>query len=147
MIVETARGEDVPALCTLLDYLFAQEVEFRPDREAQRRGLEIIIANPDVGTILVARRKGAVIGMVNLLFTVSTALGRKVAILEDMVVLPEHRAAGTGSRLLKAALRHAAEQGCGRITLLTDADNLAAQRFYRRHGFELSPMVPMRLAL
>jgi len=147
MQITTATPDDIPALCTLLDHLFAQEAEFRPDREAQYRGLEMIIADPAVGTILVARREGEVIGMVNLLYTASTALGSRVAILEDMVVLPEHRDGGTGSQLLEAAIAHAAGQGCGRITLLTDADNKAAQRFYRRHDFALSPMVPLRLSL
>ncbi|PNU18959.1 GNAT family N-acetyltransferase [Geothermobacter hydrogeniphilus] len=147
MNIQTATRDDIPSLCRLLDHLFAQEAEFRPDRAAQQRGLEMIISDPALGSILVARREGEVIGMVNLLYTVSTALGQKVALLEDMVVLPGQRDGGTGSRLLRAALDHAAAQGCARITLLTDADNEAAQRFYRRHGFSLSPMVPLRLPL
>ncbi|HYQ38837.1 MAG TPA: GNAT family N-acetyltransferase, partial [Pseudomonas sp.] len=42
---------------------------------------------------------------------------------------------------------HAREVGCQRITLLTDADNAAAQRFYARHGFGPSPMIPLRRLL
>lgn len=147
MQIEPATLADLSALCELLDHLFVQEAEFSPDRVAQERGLRMIIEDPAVGTILVARQAGQVIGMVNLLFLVSTALGERVVLLEDMVTDPVLRGSGVGSRLLKAAVHFAEEQGYRRITLLTDADNLQAQRFYRGHGFKKSSMVPMRLAL
>lgn len=86
-------------------------------------------------------------GMVNLLFTISTALGGRVAILEDMVVRPGYRSCGAGSKLLQAAMDFAKSAGCHRITLLTDRANESAQRFYKRHGFTLSEMVPLRLSL
>ncbi|MBL8474910.1 MAG: GNAT family N-acetyltransferase, partial [Methyloversatilis sp.] len=41
----------------------------------------------------------------------------------------------------------ARQRGCRRITLLTDGHNLAAQRFYRQHGFAGSDMKAMRLML
>lgn len=145
--IEQATAADIPALCELLPTLFAQEAEFTPDAAAQRRGLAEIVNNPQAGTILVAREAGQVVGMVNLLFTVSTALGARVALLEDMVVAPQSRGAGVGSQLLAHAIEHARAQGCKRITLLTDRANASAQRFYARQGFELSGMVPMRLLL
>ena len=147
MRVEPARAEDVPALAELLSVLFAQEAEFVPDRSRQESGLKQIISNPSVGSVLVLRDASAVYGMVNLLFTVSTALGCRVAILEDMVVRPDRRGSGAGSMLLESAIEYARRAGCGRITLLTDASNTSAQRFYGRAGFVLSPMVPMRLSL
>jgi GNAT superfamily N-acetyltransferase len=146
-MIEAARPADVPALCELLAVLFAQEAEFAPDAQAQRRGLARIVDDPAVGTILVAREGDAVLGMVNLLFTVSTALGERVALLEDMVVAPAARGRGIGSDLLREAVAHARAQGCRRITLLTDGANEAAQRFYAKHGFSASGMMPMRLAL
>jgi len=85
--------------------------------------------------------------MVSLLFLPSTALGGRVALLEDMVVQPDARGGGAGSRLLAAATEFARSAGCLRITLLTDAHNAAAQRFYGRHGFARSAMIPMRLLL
>ena len=140
-----ARAADIPALCGLLGRLFAQEAEFAPDEAAQRRGLAAIIADPDVGALLVARDGGKVVGMVNLLYTVSTALGASVALLEDLVVAPTARGRGIGSALLKHAIEHARAQGCRRITLLTDTDNAAAHRLYQKHGFAFSAMAPMRL--
>ena len=85
--------------------------------------------------------------MVNLLYTVSTALGDRVAILEDMIVDRDARGRGLGSRLMTEAISTCETDGCLRITLLTDGDNTAAQQFYRRFGFERSPMVPLRRPL
>lgn len=147
MHIDIATASDIPALQQLLAILFEQEAEFTPDAAAQRRGLAHIIGDPAIGAILVARAAGEVIGMVNLLFTVSTALGARVAVLEDMIVAPAARGRGTGSQLLSYAIEWARAQGCRRITLLTDRTNEAAQRFYARHGFVSSDMVPMRLAL
>lgn len=147
MHVTLATPADLPALCGLLDLLFTQEAEFVPDREAQLRGLRSIVDDPAVGAILVARDGEQVFGMVNLLWTVSTALGAPVALLEDMVIAPTARSRGLGGELLEAAVRHARLHGCRRITLLTDGDNHRAQDFYRRHGFVASTMVPFRRLL
>ena len=147
MQIESATAADIPALVELLSLLFAQEAEFAPDPVAQARGLTRIIGNPAVGAILAAKVDGRVIGMVNLLFTVSTALGEPVALLEDMVVAPQMRAQGVGSQLLQHAIALARAKGCRRITLLTDGVNEVAQRFYARQGFTASSMVAMRLAL
>jgi ribosomal protein S18 acetylase RimI-like enzyme len=146
-VIERASEADIPALSELLSILFAQEVEFTPDTEVQCRGLSKIINNPELGAVLVLREQNTILGMVNLLFTVSTALGERVALLEDMVVSPNARGAGAGSELLRHAVSFARAEGCKRITLLTDGDNFAAQRFYARHGFSASSMVPFRLSL
>jgi GNAT superfamily N-acetyltransferase len=147
MIIEIATTSDIPALCNLLVTLFSQEEEFTPNLDAHERGLARIIGSPDLGVVLVARKQGQIVGMVNLLFTISTALGEKVAILEDMVVFPEVRGVGVGSELLGAAISYAQEQSCKRITLLTDQSNSSGQRFYNKQGFTRSTMVPMRLSL
>lgn len=147
MEISFATASDIPALCELLALLFSQEADFQPDEEAQRRGLAQILDNPDVGLILVARQKNQIVGMVNLLFTVSTALGQRVALLEDLVIAPTQRGNGIGSQLLKQTIETARLHDCHRITLLTDLANESAQRFYRKHGFSFSAMIPMRVLL
>lgn len=147
MRIDQATAADIPALSDLLTVLFSQEAEFTPDAPAQCRGLAQIIDHPDRGTVLVAREGDHLIGMVNLLFTISTALGEPVALLEDMVVAPAGRSGGVGTQLLSAAIATARARGCKRITLLTDRANEAAQRFYARQGFVASGMLPMRLML
>lgn len=147
MLISPATLSDVPFLCELLSILFAQEVEFKPDIPAHTRALAMIIQQPEIGQIFVAREDKQIIGMVNLLFTISTALGEKVALLEDMVVTPSARGRGVGSALLTQAIDFARLQECKRITLLTDKNNTIAQGFYQEYGFEVSTMLPMRLSL
>jgi GNAT superfamily N-acetyltransferase len=147
MVIEKATVHDITDLCGLLDILFNQEIEFESNIDAQERGLRAIVSHPDVGVILVARHNNQLIGMVNILFTVSTALGGRVALLEDMVVLPSQRGSGVGAQLLNAAISSAQEHHCQRITLLTDNDNTTAHGFYERHGFTRSPMLPFRRKL
>jgi len=147
MNITTATISDIPALCELLNELFSQELEFEPDYAAQSRGLACIIDHPEVGSILVARRQDKIVGMVNLLYTVSTALGERVALLEDMVVASAMRGSGIGSSLIARAIELARTNGCRRITLLTDQVNDSAQRFYAKHGFTASAMIPLRLTL
>jgi GNAT superfamily N-acetyltransferase len=147
LIIETATLDDINALCDLLTILFSQEAEFKPDRQAQQTGLQAIISNPELGIILLARHNDKVVGMVSLLFSISTALGGRVAILEDMVVLPDKRGLGIGSALLTAAISTARDSGCQRITLLTDSDNAIARGFYEKHGFVRSSMLAFRRLL
>ena len=145
--INLATVSDTPALSALLSILFTQEAEFQPDTVAQQRGLNAILTDPALGEILVARQNGQIVGMVNVLYSISTALGARVALLEDMVVAPAMRGSGLGSQLLAAAIKHAKQRGCLRITLLTDADNYAAQAFYQKQGFEKSSMIPLRCNL
>jgi len=145
--IRQACLDDVPQLCSLLAELFTQEADFSPDTERQQRGLRLILDNPEVGRIYCAIRSCAVIGMVTILFTVSTAEGSRAAWLEDMVMQPEWRGRGIGRQLLNHALAEAKMAGCTRITLLTDCENHQAMRFYSRAGFVRSVMTPFRLNL
>jgi GNAT superfamily N-acetyltransferase len=145
--ISPATLDDLPQLADLLDELFRMEPDFKPDRAKQLSGLRAIIEQPAIGRILVARDGSEVLGMVNLLFTISTAEGGRVAVLEDLIVRAQARGSGLGSSLLRAAIDFARIEGLTRITVLTGGDNDGAQRLYRRFGFQPSPMVPMRLHL
>jgi len=145
--VREARPADVGAMVDLLALLFKQEADFVPSPAKQRRALELILAQPALGRLFVLTRADKVLGMVSLLFTISTAEGGKAAWLEDLVVRADQRGRGLGTRLLRAAVDWARKQGITRITLLTDADNMGARGLYLRHGFSPSAMQPLRLHL
>jgi ribosomal protein S18 acetylase RimI-like enzyme len=147
MKIEMATTSDIPTLCTLLDYLFSQEIEFKSNHETQSRGLEMILNNNNIGNIFVAKKNKTIVGMVILLYTVSTALGEQVVLLEDMVVSPNERELGIGSKLLDHAVKYATDKGCKRITLLTDKMNIRAQKFYKQHKFNRSSMIPFRMII
>ncbi len=145
--IEPATLEDLPALAELLEDLFTKEVDFRPDRPKQLRGLRLILEQPNRGRIFVLRGGSRIIGMINLLFTISTAEGGFVVILEDLIIDAGFRGQGFGSRLLDHALNYCRERGFLRVTLLTDREDEASIRFYKRHGFYVADMAPLRFLL
>ena len=85
-----------------------------------------------------------VVAMVNILYTISTALGTKVAIFEDFIVDKNHRNQGIGEKLIDFVFEDLKAKNISRITLLTDNDNIKAHRFYEKKGFVKSSMVPFR---
>ena len=145
MHIQEATIEDIPVLCELLQILFSKEVEFIPNITVQKNALEMIVRNEEIGKIFVLKKEDKTIGMVSLLFSISTALGGKVAWLEDMIVNPMYHNQGGGTQLLRHAIAYAKKLTCKRITLLTDESNSEAKRFYKRFGFEESVMKPMRI--
>ncbi|MFZ1907663.1 MAG: GNAT family N-acetyltransferase [Burkholderiales bacterium] len=145
--IDFARDEDVARLADLLGLLLAQEADFAPDPEKQRRALRAIVSDASVGRIYVARDGADPVAMVSLLYTLSTAEGGKAAWLEDLVVRPDRRGQGIGTTLLEHVAAQARADGVLRITLLTDPGNERAHALYRSLGFEFSSMRPMRLKL
>ncbi len=120
VVIEPATAEDLDELSDLLGELFSEESDFRPNKEKQLRGLRLIFEQPNRGRVFVLRRDHSIVGMINLLFTISTAEGGFVILLEDLVI---------------------------RITLLTDRPEIKSQAFFKRHGFFESAMIPMRLLI
>jgi len=147
VVIEPASEADLDELSDLLGELFSEESDFRPNKEKQLRGLRLIFEQPNRGRVFVLRRDNAIVGMINLLFTISTAEGGFVVLLEDLVVHNEFRGHGYGSQLLKYAVDFAKQKNFLRITLLTDRPELRSQALFRRYGFHDSSMMPMRLLL
>jgi GNAT superfamily N-acetyltransferase len=143
--IEAATLEDMPRLVELLMALFAEEEDFTPDPRKQEHGLRLILEQPNRGRIFVLRTDHAIIAMINLLFTISTAEGGPVVVMEDLIVHPQHRRVGYGSRLLQHAIQFSREKGFRRITLLTDRLSAESQSFFNKHGFTFSSMIPMRM--
>ena len=130
----------------MLAELFTKESDFRPDQTKQLRGLRLILEQPNKGRIFVLRSYGKLLGMINLLFTISTAEGGAVIILEDLIIVQDHRNQGLGAQLLEYALDFARQKDFQRITLLTDRLDEPAKKFFERYGFCVSGMVPHALA-
>jgi GNAT superfamily N-acetyltransferase len=145
--IEPATLEDLPRLIDLTMDLFAMEADFDPDRSRQERGLQAILEQPNRGRIFVARTDYEIIGMVNVLFTISTAMGGFVILLEDVIVHPDFRRQGYGTRLVNYVVDFAKRKDFKRITLLTDKISEESQRFFEGLHFSHSHMIPMRMNL
>ncbi len=57
-------------------------------------------------------------------------------------VLPEARRSGLGSLLLNASEAELKNLGCSHVSLETAVDNLAAMRFYKKHGYTGLQILP-----
>jgi len=142
-----ATSDDLEALADLLAELFALESDFRPEREKQLRGLRLILDNAQLGKLFVLRVDQEIAGMANALITVSTAEGRSVVLLEDVIVKTAFHGKGLGRLLVEHVLDWAAGAGMARVTLLADRDNAPALAFYERLGFTPSAMRVLRKKL
>ena len=142
--VEPASIEDLPQLVALTMDLFAHSGDLRADSQVQEHGLRLILEQPARGRIFVLRSDDTIFGMVNLLFTISTAMGGFVILMEDVIVHPVHRGHGYGTMLLEYVLDFAKRKDFKRITLLTDKISADSQHFFKKMGFEYSSMIPMR---
>lgn len=142
--MEPATIEDLQELVRLVGELMELQEDFVLDREAHKRGIALILEQPKRGRIFVLRNDDRIFGMVNLLFTISTAMGGLVILLEDFVIHPDHRGQGYGSMLLDYVADFAKNKGFKRITLLADKMGSESQNFFKNEGFDYSSMIPMR---
>jgi len=92
-----------------------------------------LVATP--GTSLIVARDGAdVLGMLTLIvYRVPTGMR---AWIHDVVVDEAARGRGVGEALTREALRQAADAGAISVELTTRQEREAANRLYRRLGFE-----------
>jgi len=104
-----------------------------PDRDA----LEQIISAP-LTSLFIARdpaRDGLIVGSLTLVvFRIPTGMR---AWIEDVVVDEGCRGKGAGALLTRAALERARELGAKTVDLTSRPTREAANRLYRRVGFEL----------
>lgn len=145
--IEPATLEDLPKMVDLVMDLFRMEEDFQPNRSLQEKGLRLILEQPSRGRIFVARTDYEILGMVNCLFTISTAMGGFVILLEDVIIHPEFRRSGYGTSLIQYVVNYAHKKDFKRITLLTDKISADSQKFFENQGFEHSHMIPMRMSL
>lgn len=143
-----ASLQDIPELVQLLNELFTIEKDLQPDAKHQVRGLSMLIEQPSLGVIKVARNsQGNVIGMVSAQLVISTAQGAPSAWVEDMVVNQQSRGTGVGRALLDEILQWAREKGATRAQLLVDSENEPALGYYAHLGWKTTQLQARRVFL
>ncbi len=132
--IRPAAEADLPELVELLRQLFELEQDFEPDASKQQAGLSLMLESP-FAELLVAECGGRVAGFCGVQLQISTAMGSYAAQIEDLVLYPEFRRRGIGSRLLDAAGAWAKQRGARRLQLNCDDQNLPAMRFYEARNW------------
>ena len=121
-----ADADDVARLLTELGY------PCEIDEAAER--IDAIAAN-DRQALVLARREGAVCGLVALDFMYYLPLGTITCRVTALVVTPTAQGLGIGRQLLKEAERRARSGGAARIELTSGAQRTEAHAFYQACGY------------
>ena len=96
--------------------------------------IHMILAN-DRQALVLARRGGAVCGLVALDFMYYLPLGTTTCRVTALVVSPNAQGLGIGRHLLKEAERRARTGGAARIELSSGAQRTEAHAFYQACGY------------
>jgi len=133
--VRPAKREDAPHIHRLLAQL--QEITGIEGVAEERfiAQFKRAFASPRFRAF-VAEEGGTVKGCITLWLREGLFHGGPVALIDELIVAEGEREREFGSRLLEHALSYCRRQGCVEVEVSTEADNIAARRFYARHGFE-----------
>lgn len=117
-----------------LDEAFAlDQVCFPPGIAYSKAELKYFVARPS-GFAIVAERAGHMAGF---LIAEGNGRGKKPAHVITIDVDPAERRSGVATRLMAAAEDRYREAGCAALSLEVAVDNLGAQAFYTRRGFNV----------
>ena len=122
-----ADADDVARLLTELGY--PCDIEDAAER------IDAIAAN-DRQALVLARRDGAVCGLVALDYMYYLPLGTITCRVTALVVTPTSQGLGIGRQLLKEAERRARTGGAARIELTSGSQRTEAHAFYRACGYK-----------
>jgi ribosomal protein S18 acetylase RimI-like enzyme len=96
--------------------------------------LKAIVSSPVTRLLLARDEAGSIVGTLTLVvFRIPTGVG---AWIEDVVVDEQARRQGVGEALMTAAIQLAEESGARHLNLTSRPDREAANRLYRRLGFD-----------
>ena len=124
----------VPADADDVAHLLA-ELGYPCDLVDASERVSAILAN-DRQALVLARRNGAVCGLVALDFMYYLPLGTITCRVTALVVTPTAQGLGIGRQLLKEAERRARSGGASRIELTSGSQRTEAHAFYRACGYK-----------
>lgn len=140
--------QDVAVVLELLRAQFDEHAIEVTDEEILR-SIEGILVRPELGDALLLRLDGVAepAGLALLTYAWTPELGGMACWLEELYLRPEHRNAGLGSQLLRAAIAHGRARGCCSVDLQVEHSHNRVVSLYDRHGFREQPRRTFRLDL
>jgi GNAT superfamily N-acetyltransferase len=134
--VRTARESDLNSIAALYRELHLDSYgNLAVPRTRMRRAFRQL-ARDRRHRILVAERKGNVVGTLHLIVVPHLGHGLSpFAIVENVVVSAGARSSGVGQAMLAAAGQIARKAGCYKLTLTSNIRRFGAHRFYARLGW------------
>ncbi|NMB57765.1 MAG: GNAT family N-acetyltransferase [Chloroflexi bacterium] len=137
MAVRACEEKDIPAVVCLMTQLAEVATggyEFETDR---LRDLFVkMAARPDTYANFVYEDEGKVVGFLSEVFYMTFFHRVGTAQVNELVVDDNYRGKGIGHALMKAAEEEARRRNMDELEVGTESDNLKAQAFYRKYGFD-----------
>jgi ribosomal protein S18 acetylase RimI-like enzyme len=106
------------------------------DEHITRSALEQFIGDPTLGRLWLIQEDDIVIGYLALTFGYSFEYHGRDAFIDELYILPSHRGQGIGTRAMQFVIEAAPGLGVHALHLEVEQQNSAAQRLYRKAGFE-----------
>jgi GNAT superfamily N-acetyltransferase len=132
--IRDATGDDLAAAVALLRRQL-DEHDITLDDAALEHAVRVLVEQPEVGRVLIARCGGEIAGVAVLSFLWTLEHGGPAAWLDELYVASAHRGRGIGRQLVEAALQLARGRGCAALDLEVEDGHEDAARLYARMGF------------
>jgi len=133
VVVRKAVSKDSRSFLSLVTALANFEHLAPPSPAAKKRLVRDAFKKKRLN-LLLAFENGEPVGYALYFFTYSSFLARPTLYLEDIFVLENHRARGTGKKLFSSLVGEARKARCGRMEWAVLAWNSNAIRFYEDLG-------------
>jgi len=125
----------------LAEEMYKIEEYIFPSRENAERWFSSILSTlrEGRGKVLVAQLNGEIVGFIYFVHSLRMffEVSKQVALISDMYVKPEFRRRGIGSLLLEKCFEHLRKLDIKHVMLSVLSNNLAAVKFYEKHGFKI----------
>jgi ribosomal protein S18 acetylase RimI-like enzyme len=132
--IRIASLSDIDVLASLFD-AYRQFYEQPPNLTLATSFIGDRMRNKESVILLAVNEEGEALGFCQLYPSFCSVEAKAIYSLYDLYVAPQARRAGVGKVLLKAAERHAVENGMARMDLTTAKSNVSAQAAYESLGW------------
>lgn len=135
--ITLAENSQIPDVAEFISLLLAEEGALESKTDLHKDALHQIKDNPLNGRIISATVDDVLVGVATLHFTISTVTAKRVCYIEDIIVKPNFRSSGIGTKIIEFAFSQAERDGCYKCSLHVGNMNERAKTLYEGLGFSV----------
>lgn len=130
-----ADAIDIDRLLPLIqDFYFFERLQY--DEPRQRRLLSSLLADENLGRLILFETAGELLGYMVLGFGFSLEFRGRDCFVDELYVCPERRSKGIGREAIEFAAATCRKLGIKALHLEADHFNVRGHEFYKRMGFK-----------
>jgi GNAT superfamily N-acetyltransferase len=138
--IRRAGDGDAAAVTDAVEELLVELGGRKPDRAELEAEVQVALADPGIGAILVAEAEGEIVGVLSASWQRALHVPGRYATIQDLWVDSSSRSRGVGAELVDELVALCKAQGVARIEVGLPRESFAAIRateaFYSGNGFE-----------